>query len=167
MNSLWQQFSGLLHETQELRQFMVDVLSDDDLAYQPSERSLTLGALCREMGEVERSYIDGFKTFKQNFDYRHPDAGVTTSVEKLKAWYAELDRELEAALQGLSEDDLQKPIDRGYGFTPGVTMNFHIYREALLIFYGKAHVYLKALNKRLPERWHWWVGDLIDTSAST
>jgi len=33
-----------------------------------------------------------------------------------------------------------------------------IYNEALLIFYGKASVYLKAMGKTLPEQWEDWIG---------
>jgi hypothetical protein len=33
-----------------------------------------------------------------------------------------------------------------------------IYKEALLIFYGKTSVYLKATGKELPEQWLAWIG---------
>jgi hypothetical protein len=36
-------------------------------------------------------------------------------------------------------------------------MDILIYREALLIFYGKASIYLKALGKTLPEQWQAWI----------
>jgi hypothetical protein len=162
MNSLMQEQAGLLESTQELRRDLLSVLTDADLAYKLPGRNLTLGALCQEMGEIEQSYIDSFKTFKQDVSYRHDDAAVAASVEKLKAWYDALDHELKAALEGLGEDDVQKTIDRGYGFTPTVTMNFHIYREALLIFYAKAHLYVKALEKSVPGKWRWWIGDRMD-----
>ena len=41
-------------------------------------------------------------------------------------------------------------------------VQFHIYREALLIFCAKAHVYLKALGKRVTGPWQWWIGDRAD-----
>lgn len=162
MNTLMQQHGELLRSTQELRRDLLSVLADDDLAHKLPGRNITLGMLCQEMGEVEQSYIDSFKRFKQDFSYRHGDPSVASSVTKLAAWYDALDRELLAALEELSEDDLQKTIDRGYGFTPSVTQNFHIYREALLIFYAKAHLYVKALNKSVPGKWRWWIGDRAD-----
>ncbi|MCZ7545241.1 MAG: DinB family protein [Anaerolineae bacterium] len=162
MNSLMQEHASLFESTQELRRDLLDVLTDADLTYRLPGRNLTLGALCQEMGEIEQSYIDGFKTFKQDYSYRHPDAEVATRVEKLRAWYDALDQELKTTLESLSEADLQKQIDRGYGFTPTVPANFHIYREALLIFYAKAHIYVKALEKSVPTKWRWWIGDRAD-----
>ncbi len=167
MNSLMQQHGELLKSTQELRGALVSVLADADLAYKLPGRNITLGALCQEMGEVEQAYIDGFKTFKQDFSYRHPDPGVGTSVAALKAWYEALDQDLRTTLEALSEDDLQKPIDRGFGFAPTAGTNFHVYREALLIFYAKAHLYVKALDKRVPGQWQWWIGDRDDYENAT
>lgn len=162
MNSLMQQQAGLLASTQVLRRQLVSVLSDDDLAYKLPGNNLTLADLLLEMGEVQQSYIDSFKTFKQDFDYRHADKAVMSSVAALGAWYDRLDAELTAALEALGEDDLPKPIDRGHGFAPTVTMQFHIYREALLIFYAKAHIFVKALEKRVLGQWQWWIGDRAD-----
>lgn len=162
MNTLMQQHGELLRSTQELRRDLLSVLVDEDLAYKLPGNNITLGALCQEMGEFQQSYIDGFKQFKQDYLYRHNDPSVATSVASLSAWYDALDRELNAVLEGLSEDDLQKTIDRGYGFNPGVIQNFHVYREALLIFYAKAHLYVKALNKSVPGKWRWWIGDRMD-----
>ena len=166
MNSLMQQHADLLKSLQELRPDMVSILTDADLAYKLPGRNGTLGELFLEMGEVEQSYIDSFKNFKQDFSYRHPDAAVLTSVEKLKFWYETLDQELLVTLEGLREEDLQKTIDRGYGFNPPVITNFHIYREALLIFYSKAHLYIKALEKSVPGKWRWWIGDRADYEAA-
>lgn len=162
MNSLMEQQSELLESTMELRRDLLSVLTDADLAFRLPGRNGTLGELCRESGEIEQAYINGFKHFKQDFDYRHPDPAVTTQVDKLRAWLESLDKDLVETLKALDEADLQKPVDRGYGFAPSVTMNFHIYREALLIFYAKANVYLKALDKRVPGKWAWWIGDFAD-----
>lgn len=162
MNSLMQQHGDLFRSTQELRRDMLSVLADEDLAYKLPGNNVTLGALCQEMGEFQQSYIDGFKHFKQDYQYRHADPSVATSVASLSAWYEALDRELNAVLEGLAEDDLQKTIDRGYGFAPSAAQNFHVYREALLIFYAKAHLFIKARNKSVPGKWRWWIGDRAD-----
>jgi hypothetical protein len=158
MNSIVQQQVPVLHETQALRNQLLALLNDEDLSYSPGGENPTLGALCREMGEVEHAYIESFKTFKQDFSYRNEEPGLDESVERLAAWFEELDRELEAAVEALSEDDIQnRVVDRGGGFVLPPSIQLHIYREALLIFYGKASVYLKAMGKARPEQWQAWI----------
>jgi hypothetical protein len=158
MNSIVQEQVPILEETQALRKQLMALLKDEDLGYSPGGENPTLGALCREMGEVEHAYIESFKAFKQDFSYRNEEPGLEGSVERLAAWFEDLDRELKAALEGLSEDDIQnRVIDRGGGFVLPPTIQFHIYREALLIFYGKASVYLKAMGKAQPKQWQEWI----------
>lgn len=158
MNSIIREQGTMLEQTQALRNQLMEILTDEDLGYTPGGESLTLGALCREMGEVQHAYVESFKTFRQDFSYRHEEPGLEGSVERLAAWFQALDGELKAALEALSEEDIQnRLIDRGGGFVLPPHVQFHIYREALLIFYGKASVYLKALGKTLPEQWRAWI----------
>jgi hypothetical protein len=150
-------------EYQSLRTILTEILTDDDLRAQLGGTTATLGALCREIGEIEHSYIESFKTFRQNFSYRHPDTSVETSLEVLTAWYFALDRDLDEAIAALSEDDIANrrivrddfDID---AFNPLPAVQVDIYREALLIFYGKVCVYLRSLDKPLPPRWQEWIG---------
>lgn len=80
-----------------------------------------------------------------------------TSVDQLMAWYNALDAELEAAVAGLSEEDVKtRQIDRG-GWSLPPTIQLEVYKEALLIFYGKASVYLKAMGKPRPQQWQEWI----------
>jgi uncharacterized damage-inducible protein DinB len=144
---------------QALRDQLMEILTDADLAYTPGGANPPLGALCRELGEVEYSYIQSFKTFTLDFSYRNPEPGLETSVARLSAWYAELDRELKATIEGLSEEDLQqRVVDRGGGFTLPPQINLSVYNEALLIFYGKVVVYLRASGKTVPQQWADWLG---------
>jgi hypothetical protein len=157
MNTLITQHSQLLHEMMRLRNEMMAKISDADLAYKLPGNP-TFGEVCKAVGEVEQSYLDSFKTFKQDFSYRNNEPGLATSVSKLNAWFKKLDDDLEATLNGLSEEDVQgKMIDRG-GWSMPVGAQFHTYREALLIFYGKSDVCLKALGKPLTEQWKGWIG---------
>ena len=157
---------AVLNTTQELRRRFLAVLADTDLAFRPAPGCLSLGELCREMGEIEHTYIESFRTFRHDFGYRH-DPEVAGSVARLTAWYAQLDAELRQVLEGLEEADLARTVDRGHGFAPPVPVQFHIYREALLIFYAKAHVYLKALGKQVEGPWRWWIGDRADYENAT
>ena len=76
----------------------------------------------------------------------------------LSAWYAELDQSLKEAIEGLSEEQLQSQrVVRGPNFELPPRIQLNIYQEALLIFYGKASVYLKALNKPVSEQMRDWI----------
>jgi hypothetical protein len=158
MNSIIKEQGPVLEQTQALRNQLMEILTDADLSYSPGGESPTLGALCREMGEVQQAYITSFQTFEQDFGYRVEDPELERSVERLAAWFQALDGELRAVLESLSEEDIQnRVIDRGGGFVLPPLIQLHIYREALLIFYGKASVYLKALGKTLSEQWQSWI----------
>lgn len=148
-----------LHETQRERYDLMKTLTDSDLAYKLPGDNPTLGELCREIGEVEYNYIQSFKTFKHDWSYRNSEPDLATSVARLQAWYTTLDQEFETVMREFSEDDLhQRQIDRGHGFTPSPYVQFQIYREALLMFYAKASVYLKALRKSVNDQWHAGIG---------
>lgn len=114
MNSIIREYWSLFEMYQALRAQLMESLSDEDLQFQPGGENPTLGALCREMGEVEVVYIESFKTFSQDFAYRNEEPGLEDSVGRLSAWFAELDSELKAAVEALSDDDLEnRVIDRG------------------------------------------------------
>lgn len=148
-----------LPETQKLRYDLLAALADSDLAYKLPGDNPTLGELCREMGEIEHAYIESFKTMTMDWSYRNTDAGLATSVERLTAWYKTLDDAFETVLRTYSEDDLRdKQIDRGDGFAPSAHTQFEIYREAIMMFYAKASVYLKALQKPVSDQWQAWIG---------
>lgn len=165
MNSLVREHlpATYFEEYQSLRRSLVEILTDDDLGSSLGGTTATLGALCREIGEIQRSYVESLKTFRQDFAYRHTDTRVEASVEVLTAWYLTLDRDLEAAIAALSEDDIaNRRIARADfeidAFAPLPAVQLDIYREALLIFYGKVSVYLRSLDKPLPPRWQEWIG---------
>jgi hypothetical protein len=117
-----------------------------------------LGALCLQIGEVEQAYIQSFRTFQQDFSYRNEDPGLDSSTERLKSWFRELDAELRSVIEALSEDDINRRlIDRGGEFQLLPRVQLEVYKEALLIFYGKVDVYLKTLGKERPEQWQEWI----------
>lgn len=148
-----------LHKTQSERYDLMQALTDSDLAYKLPGDNPTLGELCREFGEVEYSYIQSFKTFKYTQLHHTTEPELVTSVARLQAWYKTLDDEFETVVRSFSEDDLRdKQIDRGHGFTPSPYVQFQIYREALLMFYAKASVYLKALQKSVNDQWQAGIG---------
>lgn len=159
MNSIITGYYPVFEMYQDLRNQLMDLLDDQNLNYRLPGDNPTLGALCREMGEVEHAYIESFKTYEMHWDYRNEEPGLESSVEKLSAWYAELDEELRETIEDLSEDDIEnRMVDRGGGFKLAPLIQLEVYKEALLIFYGKAWTYLHALGKPLPEQWQNWIG---------
>src|SRR5262245_15662830 len=163
MNSLIREHLAATYfkEYQVLRDELLEILSDDDLAFRPGGATFTLGELCREIGEIEQSYVDALRTFKQDFSWRNPDQRVVQSLAALSAWFAELDRDLMAAIEALTEQDAATRRIARYdveGFSPLPAQELDIYREALLIFYAKVSIYLRAMRRDLPGLWGPWIG---------
>lgn len=157
MNKIMEDYYGIFEMYQALRGQLLDVLSDEDLLFRPFPDTLTLGQLCHEIGQTEESYIESFKTFEQNWDYLNDPLVQPESVAALRAWYKRLDTELKAVVSALTDDQINNgSIKRGFEARPNIQLD--IYKEALLIFYGKASIYLRALGKPLPERWPSWIG---------
>ena len=159
MNSLMENKWSWVEGSNQLRDSLLDAVSDADLAFSPGGQAMTLGALFREMGEIEHSYAESFRSFKQtSFDYGSAEAGVENSVSGLKAWFQKLDGELKAALTAFSNEDLSKTIERGSGYAMPVELQLDVYLQALLIFLGKASIYVRAMNKPLPQAVQEWIG---------
>ena len=158
MNSYMQEKWPWIEGTHVLRTQLLDTLSDADLAFNPGGQNMTLGALCREMGETEYSYIQSLKTLKQDWSYRNTEEGLESSVARLQGWYQILDEEMKATVSALSNEDLKKMVDRGSGFAMPVDMQLDVYLQALLIFFGKATIYFKAMNKQLPQQVEEYIG---------
>jgi len=146
MDNKWSWIEG----SHEMRTGLLDTLTDADLRFNPGGQNMTLGALCRAVGEVEHAYLQSLKTFKTDFSYRHKDTAVENSVTLLKAWYQAMDGEMKSILSAFSDDDFKKSIERASGYQMPVEVQLDVYTQALLIFFGKAIIYFKAMNKPLP-----------------
>ena len=158
MNTLVERELPLLEETLSLRTRLLEILTDADLGHAlPGNPSL--GELCREAGQLDRTYIDSFRTFEVDWTREGPaPRGVETEVSVLRDWYSRSEAALKDALGALSEPEVQgKQVDRG-GYSVPVGVQFHIYRESVLIFCGKVSVYLRSLGKEFPEQWQQWIG---------
>ena len=139
-----------------MRSQLLESLSDADLAFSPGGQAMTFGALCREMGETEYAYTQSLKTLKQEWSYRHPEADVGSHVDHLKTWFQTLDAELQMAITTFLEVDGEKTIDRGGPVT--VEFQLDAYLQAVLIFLGKATIYLRVMNKLLPPFFEEYIG---------
>ena len=157
MNRYMQEKWTWIEGTHSLRSQLLDILSDADLKFSPGGQNMSLGGLLREIGEIEHSYIQSLQTFKQDWSYHNTEAGLESSLAQLKAWYQTLDDEMKATVSALSDEDLTKAVDRG-GFSMPVELQLDVYLQALLIFLGKATIYLKAMNKPLPQQIQEYIG---------
>src|SRR5579859_2041531 len=99
MNEKWSWIEG----SHGMRTQLLDMLNDTELAFSPGGQNMTLGALCREMGETEYSYVQSLKTFQQNWSYRNTEAGMDSSVARLQAWFQALDEEMKATVAALAD----------------------------------------------------------------
>ncbi len=155
MTEKWSWIDG----SHELRDGILEQLTDADLSFSPGGDNLTLGALLRQMGEVQHAYLQGLKTFTQDWEFRNTEEGLEGSVDRLTAWFHELDAEMKAVTSAFSDEDLTgKTVKRASGYEMPIEMSLEVYIQALLIFLGKAVIYLKAMSKPLPpavQEWIW------------
>lgn len=157
MNRYMQEKWSWIEGSHSMRTQLLESLSDAELAFTPGGENMALGALFREMGETEHSYIQSLKTFKQDWSYRNMEPGLDGSVEQLKAWFQSLDDAMKATVEALSDEDLKKAVDRG-GYEMPVEWQLDVYLQALLIFFGKAVVYFKAMGKPLSQQFKDYIG---------
>src|SRR5262245_31218869 len=108
MNRAMQMEWAWIEGTHGMRTQLLDSLSDADLAFNPGGQNTTLGALLREIGEIEHAYIESLKTLKLDFSYRNTEAGLDGSIAKLNAWYQTLDEDMKAIVSAFSDEDLSK-----------------------------------------------------------
>lgn len=153
MNEKWSWIEG----THGMRSLLLDMLTNTDLAFNPGGQNSTLGALYREVGEIEHAYIQSLKTLKQDWSYRNTEPGLDSSIEQLKKWYQTLDDEMKATISAFSDEDFKKTVDRN-GYPMPIELQLDVYIQALLIFLGKITIYLKAMNKPLPQSVQEYIG---------
>jgi len=158
MNHYMQEKWSWIEGTHGMRTGLLETLSDADLAFNPGGENVSLGALCRELGEIEYDYLQSFKTFRQDWSYRNSEAGLDGSVARLKAWFQAMDDDLKATVSAFSDEDFKKTIERESGFMVPIEMQLDIYLQAMLIIFGKATIYMKAMNKPLPPSMKEYIG---------
>jgi len=140
-----------------LRAQVLDLLSDADLTLSPGGQNMTFGALWRELGEVESAYRQSLQTFRHEWSAPQRDADLGGTVTQLKGWFQTQDAEMQAAIAALADADLTKPVERGGGEV-SVEFQLDCYLQAVLIFLGKATIYLRAMNKPLPPQVQEYIG---------
>jgi hypothetical protein len=156
MNSL---FDEEIRGHHGLRDQLLTVVSDADLAYQLPGRNPTLGELLVELGDLEGIYTQSLETFTLDWAHRRLPSPAPITIAGLQAWFEAQDEAMNSALSRFTQDELHADrIDRGHGFIASPFVQYEIYREAVYIFYGKLSVYLKALERDAGDEWAIGVG---------
>jgi hypothetical protein len=143
--------------THGMRLQLLDALNDEQLSFNPGGENVTLGALCRESGDVEYAYIQSLKTFAQDWSYHNDTPGIERSVAQLKAWYQQMDEEMKVIVEAMSDDDVKTTINRG-GYPAPIDVQLDIYLQALLIFFGKVSIYGKTLRLEMTPTFKEYIG---------
>jgi hypothetical protein len=142
-----------------MRDHLLTVVSDADLAYRLPGQNPTLGELLVEMGDIQGVYTHSFETLTLDWAHRQLPPPDPIRISSLRAWFDAQDAAMETALSRFSDEELRVDrIDRGHGFIASPFVQHQIYREAVYILYGKLSVYLRALERDAGEEWAAWVG---------
>ena len=142
-----------------MRDHLLTLLSDADLAFELPGDNPTLGGLLVEMGDLQGVYTHSFETFTLDWAHRHLPPPAAMTIAALQAWFAAHDDAMKRALDRFTDDELRVDrIDRGGGFIASPFVQHQVYREAVYIYYGKLSVYLKALRRDGGSEWAAWIG---------
>ncbi|HKA69905.1 MAG TPA: hypothetical protein VKG85_12395 [Actinomycetes bacterium] len=156
MNSL---FDEEIRGHHSMRDHLLTVVSDADLAYQLPGQNPTLGELLIEMGNLQGVYTHSFETFTLDWAHRQLPPPESITIDSLRSWFDAQDEAMRSAMSRFSEDELRVDrIDRGGGFIASPFVQHEVYREAVYICYGKLSVYLRALERDAGASWAAWVG---------
>ena len=156
MNSL---FDEEIRGHHSMRDHLLTVVSDADLAYDLPGQNPTLGEVLVELGDIQGVYTHSFETLRLDWTHRQLPPPSPITIAGLRAWFEAQDDAMSGALGRFSQEELRVDrIDRGHGFVASPFTQHEIYREAVYILYGKLSVYLKALERDAGEAWAAWVG---------
>jgi len=156
MNNL---FDEEIRGHHSMRDHVLTLVSDADLAYKLPGQNPTLGQLLVELGNIQGVYTHSFETLTLDWSHRRLPPPTTITNASLRAWFEAQDDAMKTALDRFTDEELRiDSIDRGHGFIASPFVQHQIYREAVYIAYGKLSVYLKALERDAGPEWAAWVG---------
>lgn len=142
-----------------MRDHLLTIVSDTDLAYELPGHNPTFGEQIVELGEIQGVYTHSFDTRRLDWSHREVPRPSPITVAKLRAWFDAQDEAMKRAMERFMDAELRADaIDRGNGFIVSPFVQHEIYREAVYILYGKLSVYLKALERDAGPEWAGWVG---------
>ena len=159
MNQIEQNFLPLLDMGMDVLAMALENVSASDLEFTPPGDNAGLGELCRAMGDIAFAYAQSFRTKSMDFSITADDRRSPRNGGELSEWIRAQEGLIKEAVRRYSDEELTtNHVDRGGGWKVPLLTQFHIYREALLIFFGKLDVYLRMMRKPRPQTWVQWVG---------
>ena len=100
MNSL---FEDEIRGHHSMRDHLLTVVSDADLAYKLPGQNPTLGELLVGLGDIEGIYTHSFETFTLDRAHRQLPPPAPITIASLQAWFEAQDDALSSALSRLTE----------------------------------------------------------------
>jgi hypothetical protein len=141
-----------------MRDALLQPLSDADLGQDLGGDSLTWGQLIDDCAEMQRSYVDAFRTLDQEWAPPRSALEHRTTVAEILENFHTLDRELAQVLDSFSGDEWDAMIARPDGTKRSRRGQLEIYAQFMLIFLAKATVYARAQGRDIPPSLHAFVG---------
>ena len=122
--------------------------------FRPHEISRSAREIAKTIAGEEKAVVLGVISGNMDFSVM---TSVPEDMKELIEWYERSHKEMVHKYNELSDEDLKKTIDRG-SFSPTIDVQLQVYLQALLIFFGKATIFVKAMNKPLPQPFQEWIG---------
>jgi hypothetical protein len=114
MNNL---FEEEIRGHHSMRDHLLTIVSDSDLADKLPGENPTLGELLVQMGDVQGVYTHSFETFTLDWTHRQLPPPAPITVPSLQAWFEAHDEAMSRALSRFTDTELHVDrIDRGHGF---------------------------------------------------
>ena len=155
MNEIERDHFRVLDETHDVRNEGVGALVNEHLALKLPGDNPALGGLIGELYAMELAYSESFSTFET--DFSGIGGVIFEDASDMSERFGRADEELKANISSLSDAQIHAQVDRG-GWSLPVIVNFHIYREGVLIYLGKIDVYLRAFGLARGDKWSGWIG---------
>ena len=155
MNRLMKRYPELMELNQKLRRDVLDAISDEDLGHTLGGDTLSLAELPLQQNRWKDDYVQAWSTL----ELRHgsQSAPEQQTVVGFKLWFGSIEQDIRTTLEAMSDEELSRPVKRGTYSLP-LEITACTYRESLIIFAGKASLYLHSLGGPLSAHLKGFVG---------
>lgn len=139
-----------------MRDAVIALLDEADLDFTPGGDNLDWKSLLSELADIEESYVGSLVTLEQRFELTSVSNEI--SLASIRERFAAVDVELGDLFDAWSPEDYEVKLKRADGWELTRDRQLEIFVQAILIVVAKAAVYLKSMNRPLPESVADWIG---------